>query len=65
MTHLTDDELMKDLERWLNTPELQHKPNAGLISFLASVHRNWRIKNRISTKQRNYTVALLNKHWAR
>lgn len=60
---MTDKELMDDLDRWLNTPALQFRPNAGLISFLASVHRNWRTYGKISVKQRNYTVALLNKHW--
>lgn len=60
---MTDDDLMKDLDRWLTTPELQHRPNSELISFLASIHRQWRTNKKISERQRNYTCALLNKHW--
>ena len=62
---MTDEELMCDLNKWLITPELQHRPNSDLIAFLSSIHLYWRINNRITEKQRNYTCALLNKHWTK
>ena len=49
---ITDDELMNDLNKWLTTPELQHRPNAGLIELLASIHKQYRTKGRITERQR-------------
>lgn len=60
---MLDKEIMDDVERWLNTPELQHRPNASMISFLADIHRQWRTKQKITAKQKAYCIALLNKHW--
>lgn len=59
---MTDEELMNQAHKWLDSPELQRNPNHRVIGFIADVCRYWRKEKYISQKQRAYVVALLNKH---
>jgi hypothetical protein len=60
---MNDHELMADALKWLTTPELQYQVTERPLSFVASVHRQYRTNNKISAKQRTYVIAILNKHW--
>jgi hypothetical protein len=59
---MTDEELINYAHKWLDTPELQKRPNERAISFIASVCLQWRQTNKISFKQRQYLDAILYKH---
>lgn len=60
---ITDEQLMADALKWLTTPELQHNISQRPLDYIASVHRWYRKHNKISDSQRQYTIAILNKHW--
>lgn len=47
---------------WLEHPEIQQRITGREISFIASVHLQYRQGNKISTKQKRYVTALLAKH---
>jgi hypothetical protein len=47
---------------WLEHPETQQRITGREISFIASVHLQYRQGNKISAKQKRYVVALLAKH---
>jgi hypothetical protein len=48
--------------KWLDTPELQHRPNERAISFIAAICLHWRQKGTLSAKQKQYVEAILYKH---
>ena len=60
---ITDEQLMADAFKWLTTPELQYNISGRPLGYVASVHQQWRKKNKISPTQRAYTIMILNKHW--
>ena len=62
MTELNDQELMDFAHKWLDTPELQRRPDHRSISFIASVALHWRQKQFITKNQRAYVEAILHKH---
>ena len=57
-----DKELMDFAHKWLDTPELQHRPNERAISFIAAICLHWRQKGTLSAKQKQYVEAILYKH---
>ena len=47
---------------WLTHPECQHRITNREIQFVASVHLQFRQGKKISTTQKRYVVAILEKH---
>jgi hypothetical protein len=62
LKELTDQQLMDLAHKWLDTPNMQRRPNSYVVSFIADVCRHWRKENFISIKQRVIMEALLTKH---
>lgn len=56
------EELMKQADYWLNNPELQHRITGREITFIASVHLQYRQGKKLSLKQLQYVEAILRKH---
>ena len=59
---MTDELLMAQAQHWLDTPDIQRNVSWRSIGFIANVCLYWRQHKKISAKQRDYVVALLDKH---
>lgn len=55
-------DIMAAADYWLNHPETQHRITGREITFVASVHLQFRQGKKISSKQKRYVTAILAKH---